>query len=58
MHYWFLRGRVQPPLTTIALPTAEIGEHAATHILAMIQNADIPPEREIIRCKIIERQSV
>ena len=49
---------LQPPLTTIALPTAEIGEHAAKHILAMIQNADIRPEREIIRCRVIERQSV
>ena len=49
---------LQPPLTTVALPTSEIGDHAAKHMLTLIQNADTPPEREIISCKIIQRKSV
>lgn len=49
---------MQPPLTTIALPTVEIGVRAATHILNLVANPKLPPEREIIHCSIIERQSV
>ena len=49
---------LQPPLTTIALPTPEIGSKAALHIMNMINNPQPHPWREIIRCSIIERASV
>jgi len=49
---------LQPPLTTIALPTPEIGVKAALHIMDMINNPQPHPWREIIRCSIIERTSV
>jgi len=49
---------LQPPLTTVALPTNEIGIRAAKHMLSRIQNPDAPPQREIVPCSIIERESV
>ena len=49
---------LNPPLTTVALPTAEIGMRAEKRILARIQNPDAPPQREIVECSIIERESV
>ncbi|NLO85147.1 MAG: LacI family transcriptional regulator [Clostridiales bacterium] len=49
---------LQPPLTTVALPTMEIGVRAASHILSLIQNPSSPPQREIIPCSIVERYSV
>ena len=49
---------LQPPLTTVALPTTEIGVRAAKHMLSRIQNPDAPPQREIVPCSIIERESV
>ena len=49
---------LQPPLTTIALPTTEIGTKAAIHIIDLINNPNSPPAREIIHCSIIERESV
>ena len=49
---------LQPPLTTIALPTRLIGEKAATHIMELIITPELPPKREILPCSIIERQSV
>ena len=49
---------LQPPLTTIALPSPEIGSKAALHIMNMINNPQPHPWREIIRCSIIERASV
>ena len=49
---------LQPPLTTIQLPTTEIGTSAALHIMERINNPATPPVREIIHCSIIERQSV
>ena len=49
---------LQPPLTTVALPTTEIGVQAALHIIDMISNPRIHPAREIINCSIIERASV
>lgn len=49
---------LQPPLTTVALPTAEIGRRAAACILERIDNAELPPSRNIIPCRIIDRQSV
>ncbi|MBR3429588.1 MAG: LacI family DNA-binding transcriptional regulator [Clostridia bacterium] len=49
---------LQPPLTTVALPTTEIGVQAALHIIDMICNPRIHPAREIINCSIVERASV
>ena len=49
---------LQPPLTTVALPTTEIGVQAALHIIDMISNPRIHPAREIINCSIVERASV
>ncbi|MBR1685043.1 MAG: LacI family DNA-binding transcriptional regulator [Clostridia bacterium] len=49
---------LQPPLTTIALPTTEIGTQAALHLMERINNPDLPPKKEIIHCSIIERASV
>lgn len=49
---------LQPPLTTVELPTKEIGVHSAKHLLNMIAHPETSPEKEIIPCKIIERKSV
>ena len=49
---------LQPPLTTVALPTGEIGVRAAIHIMDIISNPSVRPTKEIISCSIIERQSV
>jgi LacI family transcriptional regulator len=49
---------LQPPLTTISLPTTEIGGRAALHIMKMVNDSSLPPVRDIIRCSIIERESV
>jgi len=49
---------LQPPLTTIALPTAKIGERAALHIMELVNNPSAQPMQDIIHCSIVERQSV
>ncbi len=49
---------LQPPLTTMALPTREIGRRAALHVMAMLRDPSLPPEREVLPCEIIKRQSV
>ena len=49
---------LQPSLTTVALPTTEIGTEAALRIIDMISNPSSHPVRKIIRCSIIERNSV
>lgn len=49
---------LQPPLTTVQLPTTEIGTSAALHIMEKINNPSVPPVREIIHCSIVERKSV
>lgn len=49
---------LHPPLTTMALPTKEIGTKAANHILSLIQNPSLAPEKEVLPCSIIERESV
>ena len=49
---------LQPPLTTVALPTPEIGMKAALRIIDMISNPNAHPMREIIRCSIVERKTV
>lgn len=49
---------LQPPLTTIALPTPEIGTRAALLIMDLINHPKPHPKREIIPCAIIERSSI
>ena len=49
---------LQPPLTTVQLPTTEIGTSAALHIMKKINTPATPPVRGIIHCSIVERQSV
>ena len=49
---------LQPSLTTVALPTTEIGTEAALRIIDMISNPSSQKEKKIIRCSIIERNSV
>ena len=49
---------LQPPLTTVALPTTEIGNEAALHMIDMISNPRIQPSRAIINCSIVKRASV
>ena len=49
---------LQPPLTTSALPTPEIGIRAALHMIDMISNPRPHPAREIIHCSIVERKSI
>ena len=49
---------LQPSLTTVALPTTEIGTEAALRIIDMISNPSPHPVRKIIGCSIIERNSV
>ena len=49
---------LQPPLTTVALPTTEIGTKAALHIIDSISIPYVHPVREIIPCSIVERHSV
>lgn len=49
---------LQPPLTTVQLPTTEIGTSAALHMMDKINNPASQPVREIIHCSIVERQSV
>ena len=49
---------LQPPLTTVALPTSEIGMKAALHIMEIIGIPYVHPVRDIIPCSIVERDSV
>ncbi len=49
---------LQPPLTTIQLPTTEIGVRVALHMIEKLNNPSAPPIRDIVHCSIIERQSV
>ena len=49
---------LQPPLTTIALPTREMGVQSAVQLIDMIRNPSMPPRPCIIPCSIVERDSV
>ena len=49
---------LQPPLTTVQLPTTEIGTIAALRIMEKINNPAVPPVRDIIHCSIVERKPV
>ncbi len=47
-----------PPLTTIAIPQAEIGEIAASVLLQRIQGDTTLPKKIIVPTELVERQSV
>lgn len=49
---------LQPPLTTIALPSKEIGSQAALHLIDLMCNANAAARHSIIPCSIIERNSI
>ena len=49
---------LQPPLTTFALPSKEIGVRAAIRLLDRIRNGTTPPVKDILPCTFIERSSV
>ena len=49
---------LQPSLTTVSLPTTEIGTEAALRIIDMINNPSPHPVRKIIPCSIVARSSV
>lgn len=53
-----LSSYMQPPLTTYALPTFEIGRQAAAYVLARIKKSDLPPEHRVLPCTMAERKSV
>ena len=49
-----LRDFFHPPLTTVRLPFAEMGDRAA----ALVLDSDAPAEVHLIHCPVIHRQSV
>lgn len=53
-----LSAYMQPPLTTFAIPTLEIGRQAAAFVLERIQMCDLSPEHRILPCTMVERNSV
>lgn len=48
----------RPPISTVALPTLEMGRVAADMILARIQTPALPAEHLLLPCRIVERNSV
>lgn len=49
---------LQPPLTTVALPTHLIGVEAAKELITHIDKPNSPLRKIILPCEIIERQSI
>lgn len=49
---------LQPPLTTVALPTHKIGVEAAMELITHIDKPNSPLRKVILPCEIIERQSI
>lgn len=46
-----------PPLTTFRIPTKEIGIVAADTLIARISGYDLPPQRILLPCELIRRES-
>ncbi len=46
-----------PSLTTISQPTEEIGIMTANRLLMRMQNQDLPPEQQILKTKLLVRQT-
>lgn len=49
---------VKPPLTTVAIPTKEIGMRAAGMLQALIEGQGGEPEGVILPCALVHRESV
>ncbi len=49
---------LEPPLTTVALPTREIGRKAAELLLARLTDPDRPPKTVTLPCRMLWRGSV
>ncbi len=48
----------RPPMSTVALPTLEMGKVAADLVLARIPTPALPPEHQLLPCRLVERKSV
>jgi LacI family transcriptional regulator len=49
--------RMSPPLTTIHIPTEEMGRCAASRLLSRIRRPDAPPRRTLIATSLVLRRS-
>ncbi len=49
--------RMNPPLTTIHIPTEEIGRCAANRLLSRISRPDAPPRRTLVATSLVRRRS-
>jgi LacI family transcriptional regulator len=49
---------INPPLTTIELPTPQIGNQAADLLIDRIEKRETAPAELVLPCRIIERESV
>ena len=47
----------QPPLTTLAVPTADIGKQAAQRLIERIDNPSAPAQRLILPPELVVRES-
>jgi LacI family transcriptional regulator len=46
-----------PPLTVVRQPSRRLGQEAARMILSQIEGDEIPPERVILECELVIRES-
>ena len=46
-----------PPLTVVRQPTRTLGQLAARHLLALIRGESPPPEKTILACELVVRES-
>jgi DNA-binding LacI/PurR family transcriptional regulator len=49
---------LDPPITTVRQPYAEIGERAIHNLLERIRQPSLPPRREFLKASLAERRSV
>src|SRR6185437_1789168 len=49
--------RMSPPLTTIHIPTEELGRSAASRLLDRIVRSDAPPRRILVATSLVVRRS-